>query len=68
MIFQRHEKENKLNVFAKLWKTVTCSKPILLISSLTEEANKVGFTQKGSTENYLCIFQVNWIFKALNKA
>ena len=49
-------------------KTVACLKPILPISLLTEEANKVDFTQKGATENYLCIFQVKWIFNATNKA
>ena len=41
---------------------------MLQISALTEEANKLGFTQKGTTENYLCIFQVKAIFSATNKA
>ena len=58
MIFQRHEKVQMLNALAKLLKTVACLKPILQISLLTEETNKVDFTQKGATENYLCIFQV----------
>ena len=47
---------------------VTCLKPILSAISLIEEANKVGFTQKGSTDNLLCIFQFKWIFDIANKA
>ena len=49
--FSKSWKEHKLNALAKLWETGTCLKPILSASSLTEEANKVGFTQKGFTEN-----------------
>ena len=51
MIFQRHENEHKLNVFAILLKTVAWLKPILPASILIEETNKVGFTQKGFTYN-----------------
>ena len=65
MIFQRHETEHKLNATTKI---VACLKPILKLSTLTEEINKFGFTQKGATEKYLCIFQVKRIFNATNKA
>ena len=68
MIFQRHEKEHETKANKRRTGTAACLKPILQISILTEEANKLGFTQKGATENYLCIFQVNWIFSATIKA
>ena len=67
MIFQRQErsaqdKRNKRNS-----ETEACLKPILKISTQTEETNKLGFTQKGATEKYLCIFQVLTNFSATIK-
>ncbi len=51
MIFQRHEKGHNTTSTIITLNIVTCLKPILQISLLTEETNKVGFTQKWSTEN-----------------
>ena len=48
--------------------TVTRLNPIFLASSLADEPNKVGFTQKGYTENKICNLQVKWIFDTINKA
>ena len=50
MIFQRHEKEHQRKVTTKAFKIVACLKPILQVIILTEETNKVDFTQKGATE------------------
>ena len=58
MIFQRHEKEHETNANKRRTGTAACLKPILQISTKTEETNKLGFTQKEATEKYLCIFQV----------
>ena len=68
MIFETQEKVHKTNATKETLEAVACLKPILPISLLIEETNKVDFTQKGATENYLCIFQVKWIFNATIKA
>ena len=45
--FQEQELEQNYNAQLNFLKTVTYLKPIFLVSSLSEESNKVGFTQKG---------------------
>ena len=68
MIFQRQEIGAQDKSHERKSGTAACSKPNLQLSTLTEKTNKLVFTQKGATENYLCIFQVKWIFKPTNKA
>ena len=61
--FFKDKKEHKTNcTLSSFLKIVTCLNTILSFSRLTEEAKKVGFTQKWSIENYLCILQVNDTF------
>ena len=54
----------QLNSFSSFSGAKQSSRLILPASTLQEEANTIGFTQKGFTRKYLCNLQIKCTFKS----